>query len=237
MVVPAKKDKRREVRVPSFITNQMKRLLLSMAIIMIACVSAVAQVPTVMMYQVQVKHGKTAAQDVTIEMQLRRSQTGSTVWNQTFNLTSVKNGSVQNLGLDFGKQINWNEGEYWLATIIDGEEMGCAKLTSVPYALVAKETEGSINSKNIIGKWKCIDSEKGYVYSIEFKEDGTFNYENYRGKLSGTFRILANGVIYTHVSNSEDKELCDAVSKIDDNHIMTITDSGRFGKMKLYTRE
>lgn len=215
----------------------MKRILLSMAIMMIACVSVFAQVPTVMMYQVQIKHGKSAAQDVTVEMQLRNTQNGSPVWCQTFNLKDVENGSVQNLGLDFGNKVNLSTGEYWLATIIDGGEMGCAKLTSVPYAIVAKETEGSINTSYIIGKWKFVDTYKGNTYFIEFKEDGTFDYENYRGKYNGTYRLLANGVIYTYVSDSDDKELCDAVVKIDDKHIMTITDSGRFGKMNLYTRQ
>ncbi len=57
----------------------MKKFLLSMAIILMASASVLAQVPTVMMYQVMVNHGKAATQDVTIEMQLCTSQTGSAV--------------------------------------------------------------------------------------------------------------------------------------------------------------
>lgn len=149
-----------------------------MAIMMIACVSAFAQVPTVMMYQVQIKHGKAAAQDVTIEMQLRNTQNGSAVWSQSFNLTQVKNGSIQNLGLDFGDKVNLSTGEYWLVTIIDGEEMGCAKLTSVPYAMVAKEIEGVLTKDELIGTWKGSHSEESglYEYEYTFKRNGTFTY-------------------------------------------------------------
>lgn len=149
-----------------------------MAIMMIACVSAFAQVPTVMMYQVQIKHGKAAAQDVTIEMQLRNTQNGSAVWSQSFNLTQVKNGSVQNLGLDFGDNVNLSTGEYWLATIIDGEEMGCAKLTSVPYAMVAKNVEGVISYEELLGTWKgtVAESYGSYAESYTFNADGTVRY-------------------------------------------------------------
>ncbi len=216
-----------------------------MAIMMITCVSAFAQVPTVMMYQVQIKHGMAAAQDVTIQMQLRNSKDGSAVWSQTFDLKDVKDGSIQNLGLEFGDKVDFDSGEeYWLATIVDGEEMGCAKLTSVPYAFVAKETEGSINAENIIGRWKCVRGD--HTYSIEFRKDKSFNYveelrsDNIydRSSTTGTYRILANGFIYTCAPGSDTRyERCDAVARIDENHIMTTSDSGRFGKMYVYTRQ
>ncbi len=209
---------------------------------MITCVSAFAQVPTVMMYQVQIKHGMAAAQDVTIQMQLRNSKDGSAVWSQTFDLKDVKDGSIQNLGLEFGDKVDFDSGEeYWLATIVDGEEMGCAKLTSVPYAFVAKETEGSINAENIIGRWEWVNNlGGGYIRTgvIEFKADSTFHYETYTNgecthSENGTYLILANGFIYT----CSDDQRCDAVARIDENHIMTTSDSGRFGKMCLYTRQ
>ncbi len=179
-----------------------------MAIMMIACISAFAQVPTVMMYQVQIKHGKAAAQDVTIEMQLRNTQNGSAVWNQTFNLKDVKNGSVQNLGLDFGDKVNLSTGEYWLATIIDGEEMGCAKLTSVPYAMVTKSVEGVITPEELVGTWNGSRRDSGYT--MIFEEDGTFNYSYYdQGQLeekgSGTWKLNGAGVLYYSYNESYNK--------------------------------
>ncbi len=144
----------------------------------IACASVLAQVPTVMMYQVQIKHGKATAQDVTVEMQLRNTQNGSAVWSQVFNLKEVKNGSVQNLGLEFGDKVNFNDGEYWLATIVDGSEMGCAKMTSVPYALVAKNVEGVISHEELLGTWKGTVAEEygSYTESYTFNADGTVRY-------------------------------------------------------------
>lgn len=174
----------------------MKKFLLSMAIMLIATASAFAQVPTVMMYQVQVNHGKAAAQNVTIEMQLRKSQTGSAVWNQTFELKDVKNGSVQNLGLDFGSKVNLGTGEYWLATIVDGVEKGCAKLTSVPYAMVAKTLEGAITENEILGTWErsYTDEEEIITIKFEFLNNGTFKYKETRKYHSYIESKIANGV-------------------------------------------
>lgn len=225
----------------------MKKFLLSLAIMMMAFASAFAQVPTVMMYQVQIKHGKASAQNVTVQMQLRNSQNGSAVWSQTFELKDVKNGSVQNLGLDFGDKVNLNNGEYWLATIVDGQEMGCAKLTSVPYALVAKEVEGGINMSNIVGEWKNTDTKNPATTErvLSLKEDGTFYYKySYKDSkysetkiCEGTYRVLANGIIYSYSANSDDVQLCDEVARIDNDHLMFMSDDGRFGKMYIYTRQ
>lgn len=178
----------------------MKKFFLSLAIMMIATLATFAQVPTVMMYQVQIKHGKAAAQDVSIEMQIRTSEDGSAIWSQTFNLKDVKNGSVQNLGLDFGDKVNLGNGEYWLATIVDGEEKGCAKLTSVPYAFVAKTAmvadysfvaktateaktlEGMLTAEELIGAWECKHLEldggetKTSNHLFTFYNDSTFTW-------------------------------------------------------------
>ncbi len=178
-----------------------------MAVMMIASLSSIAQVPTVMMYQVQVKHGKASPQDVTIEMQLRKSQTGSAIFSQTFNLTEVKNGSVQNLGLELGSQVNWNDGEYWLATIIDGEEMGCARLTSVPYAYMAKSVEGAPTPEDLFGTWEVTKTLNSATEecSCTFNVDGTFTYNYsitwYDGvgettTCSGIWKVNSTGNLY-----------------------------------------
>lgn len=108
--------------------------------------AAFAQVPTVMVYQVQINHGESQPKDVRIEMQLRKAQNSSAIWNQKFSFPEMKNGSVVNLALDFGAKFDWNDGAYWLATIVDGEEMGCAQLTSVPYAFMSKRAEDAMKA-------------------------------------------------------------------------------------------
>lgn len=156
-----------------------------------------AQVPTVMVYQVQVKHGYAFPQDVTIEMQLRKSQNGEAIWNQVFNLTEVKDWSVVNLALDLGDKFDWNDGEYWLATIIDGEEMGSAQLTSVPYAFMAKRVEtskyieGALTAEELVGKWVYKEFE------YEFKSDGTFTFteENKKTRI-GKWKLNGAGILY-----------------------------------------
>lgn len=182
----------------------MKKLLLSIAIMLMATVTAFAQVPTVMMYQVMVKHGKAAAQDITIEMQLRTSQNGVAVWNQIFELTDVENRSVQNLALDFGDKIDLGAGEYWIATIVDGVEKGCAKLCSVPYAMMTKRVEGVILREELVGTWEGLGEDE--LTHIEFKEDGTFTaytdeYDDYYNEHSyerfkGNWMLNGAGNVY-----------------------------------------
>lgn len=197
----------------------MKKFLLSLAIMMIAFTTTFAQVPTVMMYQVQIKHGKAAAQDVSVEMQLRTSQNGNAVWHQTFELKDVKNGSVQNLGLDFGSKVDLGTGEYWLATIVDGEEKGCAKLTSVPYAMVAKKLEGVLTAEELVGTWKqkVVQRDKNdyevIEYAFNFKSDGSFTYYYHverEGSLldseeagEGNWEVMSNGNLYYHIKGTE----------------------------------
>lgn len=198
----------------------MKKFFLSLAIMMIATLATFAQVPTVMMYQVQIIHGKEAYQDVSVEMQLRTSQNGSAIWSQTFNLTDVKNRSVQNLGLDFGDKINLDNGEYWLATIVDGEEKGCAKLTSVPYAMVAKKIEGVLTAEELVGTWesKYIEHDEGETLTSEnyftFCDDGTFtcSYKEWWNDAtqnartrdgSGTWAVTGSGNLYYSVNYVE----------------------------------
>lgn len=180
----------------------MKKFLLSMAIMLIATATAFAQVPTVMMYQVMVNHGKAASQDITIEMQLRTSQNGAAFWNQTFELKDVENRSVQNLALDFGEKVDLGAGEYWLATIVDGVEKGCAKLTSVPYAMMAKRVEGVISREELVGIWEGFNDEEEELTHIEFKEDGTFtaytdkyySYDGYHSYTRFKGNWMLNGV-------------------------------------------
>lgn len=182
-----------------------------------------------MMYQVQIIHGKEAYQNVSVEMQLRTSQNGSAIWSQTFNLTDVKNRSVQNLGLDFGDKINLDNGEYWLATIVDGEEKGCAKLTSVPYAFVAKTAteaktlEGMLTAEELIGAWECKHLEldcgetKTSNHLFTFYNDGTFTWSysefwSYDPKRitkrtgSGKWLVMGSGNFYYSLNYVEERE-------------------------------
>ncbi len=216
----------------------MEKKLISFVIILMTCMSAMAQVPTVMMYQLQIKHGKAAAQDITVQMQLRKTQSGEAIWTQTFSLTGVNDKSVQNLGLDFGSKINWNDGPYWLATFIDGEEMGCAQLTSVPYSFIAKQVEGVIAAKDIIGKWKQKRDDEGRIITCEFREDGSFSYsyQNLSPKDddirqgSGTWEITPEGYLYYEDTVNKEELAAIFLSKKTGHLIINNGDSGAFDK-------
>lgn len=195
----------------------MKKNLLLLFMLMSFASTVFAQVPTVTMYQVQIKHGGPLPKDVMIEMQLRKSQYGMAIWNQVFNLTEVKDYSVVNLALDFGDKFDWNDGQYWLATIIDGKEMGSAQLTSVPYAFMAKRAEealiaetakdaltaekskgveGVLTAEELIGVWS-VKKESGTdteVQELEFMSDGTFAY-TWKKYHDG---VLSDKSTYTH---------------------------------------
>lgn len=212
----------------------MKKYLLSMAIMLIATATAFAQVPTVMMYQVMVNHGKAAAQDITIEMQLRTSQNSVAIWNQTFELKDVENRSVQNLALDFGDKINLGTGEYWMATVVDGVEKGCAKLCSVPYALMAKRVEGVILREELIGTWEGYNDNEEELTHIEFNADGTFtaytdeydyyydehNYERFKGTwmLNGVGNVFFDCIQYYGEHKTSAQKAANPVQRKDDSY-------------------
>lgn len=185
------------------------KFLLSLATAMLSVMSAFAQVPNEMSYQVMVIHGLAAPQDVKIDIELRKSKDGSAIWKKAFELKEVKNKSVQNLTLDFDGSIDFLDGPYWIATFIDGEEMGCAKMNSVPYAFCAKKAEtlsSYITREEMIGEWISTDEyvRKEYNDHLHFYEDGTLKYYKY-GRLhnTGTWKLFGNFLTVQLIYNDD----------------------------------
>lgn len=162
-----------------------------MAIMMIASVYSYAQVPNEMMYQVMVLDKTTSQiksnQEVTIKIELRQGATdGQVVWSDEYKKTTNKSG-ICNLTLAFAEDIDWDKGPNYLAVLIDGEELGTPQITSVPYALKAKNVEGVLTMNELLGTWKgtCVEPYDGsFTETYTFNNDGTlhYTYTDTRGK-------------------------------------------------------
>lgn len=176
----------------------MKRLFLLFALVLTCCVNTLrAQAPREMVYQLMVidpDNGRIRAdKDVAVRMEIRRgSETNVAVWAQEFAVHTDKAG-ICTMKLALSDEIDWADGEYYLAAIIDGREGGATKITSVPYALHAAEAEhavtadsltGTLSREEFVGTWKGTATENGYVChnTYVFNEDGTGTYHsNYEG--------------------------------------------------------
>lgn len=172
----------------------MKRLFLLFALVLTCCVNTLrAQAPREMVYQLMVidpDNGRIRAdKDVAVRMEIRRgSETNVAVWAQEFAVHTDKAG-ICTMKLALSDEIDWADGEYYLAAIIDGKEGGATKITSVPYALHAAEAEhavtadaltGTISREDFVGTWKgtAIDKDLFYYYTYVFNEDGTGTYRS-----------------------------------------------------------
>ncbi len=197
----------------------MKKLL-SILFCILSLTTSTAGVPTEMMYQVMVIHGKGTPQDITIGIKLRKgSENGTEVWSKDFVLTEVRDKSVQTLTLDFGEGVNWNDdSDFYLATFIDGEEAGVSKVTSVPYAFVALSLGGVVTKEFLVGTWKRDYYKKSYDYDsgteknthhqdiFTFYEDGTCSW-NKIGEKPCSYQIKNDGkTIITWTDNIDSVE-------------------------------
>ena len=151
----------------------------------LSCATLVAQAPTAMSYQVMVVNPKNhhimQNQEVNIRMELRKgSKSGSAAWSHDYTATTSQAG-VCTLSLDFAG-VNWNDGPYYLATIVNGEEAGVSPVNAVPYALQAMSLGGVVTKDYLVGTWKK-DGSNSYFYI--FREDGTarLEYYGYDGRL------------------------------------------------------
>lgn len=152
--------------------------------------AALAQegVPQEMQYQVMVLNPKTglvrASEEVQIEFLLRQgSETGQTVWSQTFGVTTDERGMCH-LALPFTDRVDWAKGPYYLATVIGGEECGAPKLTAVPYAFFsnrAASLDGCFTKEELVGTWQRRKTNVEQKYTTEvllvLNADGTGHYK------------------------------------------------------------
>lgn len=134
---------------------------------------AIAGVPRKMAYQIMALNPTTgqvlANRDVNIRIELRQDKTdGQAVWHQDFEARTDEAGICQ-LTLELAEDIDWASANYYLATLIDGQECGASQMMSVPYALQAATIEGIITKKELVGSWL----EKNGNYKYVFKEDGS----------------------------------------------------------------
>lgn len=134
---------------------------------------AIAGVPRKMAYQIMALNPTTgqvlANRDVNIRIELRQDKTdGQAVWHQDFEARTDEAGICQ-LTLELAEDIDWVSANYYLATLIDGQECGASQMMSVPYALQAASVEGIITAKELVGTWL----EKNGNYKYVFKEDGS----------------------------------------------------------------
>ena len=149
----------------------MKKLLLFILLTMFTTM-LYAQVPNEMNYSVMLLNpttGKVMANETAkIRLELRvGSANGDAVWGQDFEVTTDKSGVVQ-LVLKFTDDIDWSQGNYFLAMKVNDQEVGAPQMRSVPYAFVADRLSGIITRKELIGTWRCSRN-----WNITFNEDGT----------------------------------------------------------------
>lgn len=232
----------------------MRKLFLAAAL----CYSAtmMSQVPNEMSYQIMVldpDNGKVIAnKEAEICIELRKgSPTGDVAWSKTFTSTTDQRG-ICNLTLEVGNEVNWSDGEYYFATIINGKECGAPKITSVPYAFraataqtattaatayQASSLKGLPTREQLIGTW-IFKEEKTYeCYSSSyiFNEDGTGEYiETDLADGSGfTYTFLwkynPNGLMFLDIQELSSRELnvlCVCLTSESQAFFITIDDEG-----------
>ena len=162
--------------------RDLMKLSLLMLLSILCSLSASAQVPSMMDYQIMATNPKTgqvlANKELTVKVELRlNSEEGESVWSKEETLTSSKSG-ICTIFLDFAG-VDWTLGSYYIKAFVNGEPIGASQVKSVPFALMADGVSGVITKQNLIGTWGAyIDyGEYGYVsYTFNFNQDGTFSY-------------------------------------------------------------
>ena len=162
--------------------RDLMKLSLLMLLSILCSLSASAQVPSTMDYQIMATNPKTgqvlANKELTVKVELRlNSEDGESVWSKEETLTSSKSG-ICTISLDFAG-VDWTLGSYYIKAFVNGEPIGASQVKSVPFALMADGVSGVITKQNLIGTWGVyIDYGKdGNVsYTFNFNQDGTFSY-------------------------------------------------------------
>lgn len=160
----------------------LKRGLLQLALVWLCSLSASAQVPSTMDYQIMATNPKTgqvlANKELTVKVELRlNSEDGESVWSKEETLTSSKSG-ICTMSLDFAS-VDWTLGSYYIKAFVNGEPIGASLVKSVPFALMADGVSGVITKQNLIGTCGAYidDGEHGYVsYTFNFNQNGTFSF-------------------------------------------------------------
>lgn len=188
----------------------------------------VGQVPYEMTYQMMVIDPQSghieANKDVAVRMEVRKGEAkGEVVWAQDFDVHTDKSGQCS-LVLKLSENIDWGDGEYFLATKVDGQEGGVAKLTSVPYALraaKAESIEGALTAESLVGTWD--DEDMGMLYVFNADGTGTRNYYYGAGNTKSLkWMISPFGYLYLTMKDDYNKDSikCLSTFKTDEDSIL-----------------
>ena len=156
--------------------------LVQIIFLWLCSLSALAQVPSAMDYQVMATNPKTgqvlANKELLLKVEIRlNSEDGETIWSKEEKLTSSKSG-ICTMSLDLAN-IDWTLGSYYVKAFIDGEPIGTSQIKSVPFALVADGINGVITKHKLVGTWVNVDEdgkEGKTIYTFNFNQDGTFSF-------------------------------------------------------------
>lgn len=188
-----------------------KLILILSAFLFLRGESVLASVPLKLAYQIMVVDPQTGFirtnDNVTLRLEVRKgSQTGTTVFGQDFNITTDKSG-LCSVTLDIPESVDWSDGDYYMATLVDGELSSASSITSVPYAIMSKSVEPAVSASDLIGTWRYQYTDtkysEDYDYVYNFNENGTGSYSFYKLYSSSsyvdkteytfTWHFLANG--------------------------------------------
>lgn len=158
--------------------------LFQIVLFWLCSLSASAQVPSVMDYQIMATNPKTgqvlANKELLVKIELRlNSENGEVIWSKEETLTSSKSG-ICTMSLDFAN-VDWTLGSYYVKAFIDGEPIGASQIKSVPFALMADGVNGVITKQKLVGTWVATEEDDytgTITYTFTFNHDGTFIYSD-----------------------------------------------------------
>ena len=187
--------------------------LVQIIFLWLCSLSALAQVPSAMDYQVMATNptpGQVLAnKELLLKVEIRlNSEDGETIWSKEEKLTSSKSG-ICTMSLDLAN-IDWTLGSYYVKAFIDGEPIGASQIKSVPFALVADGINGVITKHKLVGTWvnTTVGGKEGtYIYTFNFNQDGTFSYsekDDYgTDAYTGTWKLNNLGKIIFDIVNGK----------------------------------
>lgn len=187
--------------------------LVQIIFLWLCSLSALAQVPSAMDYQVMATNPKTgqvlANKELLLKVEIRlNSEDGETIWSKEEKQTSSKSG-ICTMSLDLAN-IDWTLGIYYVKAFIDGEPIGASQIKSVPFALIADGINGVITKHKLVGTWVSVDEdgkEGKTIYTFNFNQDGTFSFsekDDYgTDAYTGTWKLNNLGNIIFDIVNGK----------------------------------
>lgn len=225
--------------------------LVQIIFLWLCSLSALAQVPSAMDYQVMATNPKTgqvlANKELLLKVEIRlNSEDGETIWSKEKKLTSSKSG-ICTMSLDLAN-IDWTLGSYYVKAFIDGEPIGASQIKSVPFALVADGINGVITKHKLVGTWvnTTVGGKEGtYIYTFNFNQDGTFSYsekDDYgTDAYTGTWKLNNLGNIIFDIVNGKyhsGKTVLPTVYDKDDGGLwITGSDHTFFWEQKMFYKQ